>query len=71
MNADVFLEEKLIDYILSQKDSPVMFADSSRKEEADYKFKFENGVLLKYGKELEETTFQVNMLELEDLVKTF
>ncbi|MBR3673268.1 MAG: phosphocholine cytidylyltransferase family protein [Clostridia bacterium] len=53
MNADVFLEEKLIDYILSQKDSPVMFADSSRKEEADYKFKFENGVLLKYGKELE------------------
>ena len=53
MNADVFLEEKLIDYILSQNDSPVMFADSSRKEEADYKFKFENGILLKYGKELE------------------
>lgn len=53
MNADVFLEEKLIDYILLQKESPVMFADSSRKEEADYKFKFENGVLLKYGKELE------------------
>ena len=53
MNADVFLEEKLFDYILLQKESPVMFADSSRKEEADYKFKFENGVLLKYGKELE------------------
>lgn len=53
MNADVFLEEKLIDYIIAQNDSPVMFADSSRKEEADYKFKFENGILLKYGKELE------------------
>lgn len=53
MNADVFLEEQLMDYILSKKDSPVMFADSSRKEEADYKFKFENGKLLKYGKELE------------------
>ncbi len=53
MNADVFLEEKLFDYILSKKDSPVMFADSSRKEEADYKFKYENGILLKYGKELE------------------
>lgn len=53
MNADVFLEEKLIDYIIAQNDSPVMFTDSSRKEEADYKFKFENGILLKYGKELE------------------
>lgn len=53
MNADVFLEERLIDYILSKDISPVMFADSSRKEEADYKFKFENGILLKYGKELE------------------
>ncbi len=53
MNADVFLEEKLIDHILSANESPVMFADGSRKEEADYKFKYENGILLKYGKELE------------------
>lgn len=52
MNADVFLEERLIDYILSVKESPVMFADGSRKEEADYKFKYDNGILLKYGKEL-------------------
>ena len=53
MNADVFLEESLIDYILAEKKSPVMFADSSRKEEADYKFKYVDGVLVKYGKELE------------------
>lgn len=53
MNADVFLEERLLDYILSKNESPVMYADSSRKEEADYKFKYENGILLKYGKELE------------------
>lgn len=53
MNADVYLEEKLIDFILADNTSPVMYADSSRKEEADYKFKFENGILLKYGKELE------------------
>ena len=52
MNADVYLEEKLLDHILENKDEAVMFADSSRKEEADYKFKFKNGVLLKYGKEL-------------------
>lgn len=53
MNADVFLEEELMDYILSRNESPVMYADGSRKEEADYKFKYEDGILIKYGKELE------------------
>lgn len=52
MNADVYMEEELLDRILQCKKSPVMFADSSRKEEADYKFKYENSVLEKYGKEL-------------------
>lgn len=53
MNADVYLEEALLDRIMECKKSPVMFADNSRKEEADYKFKYENGLLKKYGKELE------------------
>lgn len=52
MNADVYMEEDMIDRVLSSKKSPVMFADSSRKEEADYKFKYENGILEKYGKNL-------------------
>lgn len=52
MNGDVFVEEGLLDDILSEERSPVMIADSSRKEEADYKFYYENGILLKYGKEL-------------------
>ena len=53
MNADVYLDEALLEVILSARKSPVLFADSSRREEADYKFKYENGLLLKYGKELE------------------
>ena len=53
MNADVYLEKALLDKIMECKKSPVMFADNSRKEEADYKFKYENGLLEKYGKELE------------------
>ena len=52
MNGDVFLEDKLLDEIVAETGSPVMFADGSRKEEADYKFKYENGILRKYGKEL-------------------
>lgn len=52
MNADVYLDEELLDRIIACKKSPVMFADGTRKEDADYKFKYENGELLKYGKEL-------------------
>lgn len=52
MNGDVFLEESLLEMILQEKKSPVMFADGTRKEMADYKFLYEDGLLKKYGKEL-------------------
>lgn len=52
MNGDVYLEDRLLDLILEEKRSPVMFADESRKETADYKFFYEDGILKKYGKEL-------------------
>lgn len=52
MNGDVYLEDRLLDLILAEQKSPVMFADESRKETADYKFYYENGILKKYGKEL-------------------
>lgn len=52
MNADVYLEEELLDRILASHGSPVMFADGTRKEEADYKFKYTGGLLEKYGKDL-------------------
>lgn len=52
MNADVYLEEAMLDKILATRLSPVMFADGTRKEEADYKFKYTDGILEKYGKDL-------------------
>lgn len=52
MNADVFLEEGVLDDMMETKLSPVLFADESRKEEADYKFYYEDNILMKYGKEL-------------------
>lgn len=52
MNGDVFLEESLLDDIIKEEKSPVLFSDETRKEEADYKFYYENGILIKYGKEL-------------------
>ncbi len=53
MNGDVFLEDSLMDDIIMEKQSPILFADETRKEEADYKFYYENNRLLKYGKELQ------------------
>ena len=52
MNGDVYLEAALLDWILEEQGSPVMYADESRRETADYKFFYEDGILRKYGKEL-------------------
>ncbi|NCB05243.1 MAG: phosphocholine cytidylyltransferase family protein, partial [Clostridia bacterium] len=52
MNGDVYLDESLLDEMLKSTQSPVMFADESRREEADYKFFYQNGLLEKFGKEL-------------------
>lgn len=52
MNADVYLQEELLDRVIASDRSPVMFADGTRKEEADYKFCYHNGILEKYGKDL-------------------
>ena len=53
MNGDVFIEEKLIDELVNFKNAgPVMFSDETRKEEADYKFYYQDGKLIDYGKEL-------------------
>jgi len=58
MNGDVFMEEKILDILLNESKSPLFLSDSSRIEDADYKFQWDNEVLLKYGKELSvnETT---------------
>lgn len=58
MNADVFCEEAAYDEMLKIRETPVMLMDTTRIEEADYKFFCENGNIKKYGKELtpEETT---------------
>lgn len=58
MNADVFLQQETLDLILNEKLDPVLFADENKKEGADYKFYYENNILIKYGKglSLNETT---------------
>lgn len=54
MNGDVYLDRELMPRILSAapERTPLLFADETRREEADYKFCYRAGILLKYGKEL-------------------
>jgi len=54
MNGDVFMEEGVIDILLEDSRSPVMLADSTRIQGADYRFQWEDDLLVKYGKELTE-----------------
>ena len=53
MNGDIYAELSLLEDVEKETMSPVLFADKTRKEEADYKFYYEDNVLIKYGKELE------------------
>jgi choline kinase len=58
MNGDVFMEDKVLDVILSDYRSPLFLSDSSRIEDADYRFNWKDEKLVKFGKELsnDETT---------------
>lgn len=53
LNGDVFFEASILDLVLATTLNPVLFSDETRKEEADYKLYYEDGRLLKYGKELQ------------------
>ena len=52
MNGDVFLSDEALDAVLAERCSPVLFYDSSRILEADYKFGCDGERLVRYGKEL-------------------
>lgn len=71
MNADVFAEESVYDYLFATNKNPVLAFDSSRKEEADYKFYCPNGVIVKYGKELTGADISGEYVGLAVLRKTY
>ena len=73
MNGDVYLDRELLPLILesSPGKTPLLFADNSRREEADYKFYYRNGILLKYGKELEGDDITGEYIGVARLDKAF
>lgn len=51
-NADVFLEEEILERLLASKEDITMLADHRKIETGDYFFHCEDGLVRKYGKEL-------------------
>lgn len=52
MNADIFLEEEILDVCLSQTKNAVMLSDSTRIETADFRFSVDGDRILKTGNKL-------------------
>lgn len=52
MNADLFLEENILDVALSQRKDAVMLSDSTRIETADFRFGVNGDRILKTGNKL-------------------
>ncbi|RFA28553.1 hypothetical protein CAI21_11845 [Alkalilimnicola ehrlichii] len=52
MNADVYIEQDTLDLIASERSSAMLLADCRRVEQGDFFLQYENGRLLKYGKQL-------------------
>lgn len=73
MNGDVFMEDAILDVLLQESHSPVLLSDSSRINDADYRFQWQGNLLKKYGKQLsnEETTGEyvgIGRLNQQDLM---
>ncbi|WP_320035223.1 phosphocholine cytidylyltransferase family protein [Halarcobacter sp.] len=58
LNADLFIEDSMLQDLINTDLSPVFLSDSTRIEDADYRFYWEGDKLIKFGKELknEDTT---------------
>lgn len=71
MNGDVFIDDNILKRIISETLDPVLYCDKSRKEEADYKFYFEDNILIKYGKELQGNEISGEYIGIARIGKSF
>ena len=52
LNGDLYYEPRILDYALNQKNPVVMLADSTRIDNADYRFSFSGDQIIQFGKHL-------------------
>lgn len=52
MSGDLYIESDILDELIEENNSPVLLVDSTRIVDADYRFHYENGILIRHGKDL-------------------
>lgn len=52
MSGDLFVEPSVVDELKAEVHSPVLMVDSTRIINADYRFHYENNILIRHGKDL-------------------
>ena len=72
-NADVYWNEDILDVILADSLPNILVADSSdrAKEHGDYFFKYENGLLRKFGKDLRGDDISGEYIGICKICKSF
>ena len=71
MNADLFFEEEVLDIALAQNEHAVMLSDSSRIEDADFRFGVEGRCIRKTGNKLTDAETDCEYVGIVRIDKSF
>ena len=71
MNADLYFEERVLDIALAQDDSAVMLSDSTRIEDADFRFGVDGRCIRKTGNRLTNAETDCEYVGIVRISKSF
>ncbi len=71
MNADLYVEEQIIDIVLAQNRPVVMLSDSSRIEDADFRFMVDGDRIIKTGNMIENHETDCEYVGIVRIDKSF
>ncbi|MBE5932057.1 MAG: phosphocholine cytidylyltransferase family protein [Lachnospiraceae bacterium] len=70
-NADVFWSQEILDRVLASDKDNIMLADYNRVDDGDYFFYVQDGLIKKYGKELEREERNCEYVGIAQIKKEF
>ncbi len=71
MNADLYVEEGILDIALAQKQPAVMLSDCTRIEEADFRFKVDDDRIIKAGNRISDEETDCEYVGIARIDKCF
>jgi L-glutamine-phosphate cytidylyltransferase len=70
-NGDLYYEDKILEHILSEKREAVLLSDSTRIEEADYRFRLADDKIIGYGKDIANEETDAEYVGMAVIQKSF